>query len=77
MLAHVEDPLTPPSLILMERGVASAAVLKQAKKTLAAEHCVVTRHEAISIDGERIPHLQTGPVRQTDNGPVRRSPRDR
>lgn len=35
LLAHVEDPLTPPSLILMERGVASPAVLKQAPKTFA------------------------------------------
>ncbi|MCK1675005.1 prolyl oligopeptidase family serine peptidase [Bradyrhizobium sp. 150] len=70
LLAHVEDALTPPSLILLERGVGSPAVLKQAPKTFAAEHCVVTRHEAISIDGERIPYLQTGPVRQTGNAPV-------
>ncbi|WP_314961027.1 hypothetical protein [Bradyrhizobium cosmicum] len=36
LLAHVEDPLTPPSFILMERGVASPAVLKRAPKTFAA-----------------------------------------
>ncbi|WFT96825.1 hypothetical protein QA633_06950 [Bradyrhizobium barranii] len=36
LLAHVENPLAPPSHILIERGVASPAVLKQAPKTFAA-----------------------------------------
>ncbi|MEY9695721.1 prolyl oligopeptidase PreP (S9A serine peptidase family) [Bradyrhizobium ottawaense] len=33
LLANVQDPLTPPSLLLIERGVASPVVLKQAPKT--------------------------------------------
>ncbi|MGY4363251.1 hypothetical protein ACVWZR_002435 [Bradyrhizobium sp. i1.3.1] len=36
LLAHVENPLAPPSHILIERGVASPAVLKRAPKTFAA-----------------------------------------
>ena len=32
LLANVQDPLTPPSLLLLERGVASPTVLKQAPK---------------------------------------------
>ena len=31
---------------------------------------VVTRHEAISSDGERIPYVQTGPVGETGEAPV-------
>ena len=59
LLANVQDPLTPPSLMLIE-GVASPAILKQAPQTFSADGLVVTRHEAISVDGERIPYVQTG-----------------
>ena len=31
---------------------------------------MVTRHEAISIDGERIPYTQTGPAGETGDAPV-------
>ncbi|MGY4413040.1 prolyl oligopeptidase PreP (S9A serine peptidase family) [Bradyrhizobium sp. LB7.1] len=51
LLANVQDPLTPPSLLLMERGAASPIVLKQAPKIFTADGLVVTQHEAISIDG--------------------------
>ncbi|WP_439371837.1 prolyl oligopeptidase family serine peptidase [Bradyrhizobium sp. DASA03120] len=70
MLANVQDPLTPPSLMLIERDVASPAVLKQAPRTFAADAVVVTQHEAISIDGERIPYVQTGPAGETGDAPV-------
>jgi len=70
LLANVQDPLTPPSLLLMERGVASPTVLKQAPKTFTADGLVVTQHEAISVDGERIPYVQTGPARETGDAPV-------
>ncbi|MGY3621946.1 prolyl oligopeptidase [Bradyrhizobium sp. USDA 10063] len=70
LLANVQDPLTPPSLMLIERGVASPAVLKRAPKTFTADGLVVTRHEAISIDGERIPYVQTGPADETGHAPV-------
>lgn len=73
LLANVQDPLTPPSLMLIERGVGSPTVLKQAPKTFNAEGLVVTQHEAISIDGERIPYVQTGPVGETGDAPVHMS----
>jgi prolyl oligopeptidase len=70
LLANVQDPLTPPSLLLIERGVASPIVLKQAPKTFTADGLVVTQHEAISVDGERIPYVQTGPAGETGDAPV-------
>ena len=69
MLANVQDPLTPPSLLLLE-GTASPAILKQAPKTFSADGLMVTRHEAISVDGERIPYVQTGPAAETGDAPV-------
>lgn len=73
LLANVQDPLTPPSLMLIERGVATPTVLKQAPKTFSADGLVVTQHEAISVDGERIPYIQTGPAGETGNAPVHMS----
>ena len=69
LLANVQDPVTPPSLLLLE-GVASPAILKQAPKTFSADGLIVTRHEAISVDGERIPYVQTGPAAETGDAPV-------
>ena len=69
LLANVQDPLTPPSLMLVE-GVAAPALLKQAPKTFTADGLVVSRHEAISVDGERIPYVQTGPSGETGEAPV-------
>jgi prolyl oligopeptidase len=70
LLANVQDPLTPPSLLLIERGVESPIVLKRAPRTFTPDGLVVTRHEAISIDGERIPYVQTGPARESGDAPV-------
>lgn len=70
LLANVQDPLTPASLLLIERGIASPTVLKQAPRTFNADGLVVTQHEAISIDGERIPYVQTGPTGETGDAPV-------
>lgn len=70
LLANVQDPLTPASLLLIERGVASPTVLKQAPRTFNADGLVMMQHEAISIDGERIPYVQTGPTGETGDAPV-------
>lgn len=70
LLANVQDPLTPPSLLLLARGVASPTVLKQAPKIFTADGLVITQHEAISVDGERIPYVQTGPATETGDAPV-------
>ncbi|MGA2287231.1 prolyl oligopeptidase family serine peptidase [Bradyrhizobium sp.] len=69
LLANIQDPLTPPSLMLIER-IESPALLKQAPRTFSAEGLVVTQHEAISVDGERIPYVQTGPAGKTGDAPV-------
>ncbi|WP_027584835.1 prolyl oligopeptidase family serine peptidase [Bradyrhizobium sp. Ai1a-2] len=69
LLANVQDPLTPSSLMLMEK-VGAPTVLKQAPRTFSADGLVVTQHEAISIDGERIPYVQTGPATETGDAPV-------
>ncbi|WP_407175710.1 prolyl oligopeptidase family serine peptidase [Bradyrhizobium sp. STM 3562] len=70
LLVSSQDPLTPASLMLIENNVASPTVLKQAPKMFTADGLVVTQHEAISIDGERIPYVQTGPARVTGDAPV-------
>ncbi|MBR0736781.1 S9 family peptidase [Bradyrhizobium liaoningense] len=70
LLANVQDPLTPPSLSLIPHGIASPTVLKQAPRTFTADGLVVTQHEAVSVDGERIPYVQTGPVGETGDAPV-------
>lgn len=72
LLANIQDPLTPPSLMLIE-GVSNPALLKQAPRTFSADGPVVTRHEAISVDGERIPYVQTGPAAKTGDAPVHMS----
>ena len=69
LLANIQDPLTPSSLMLIE-SFAAPALLKRAPKTFSAAGLVVTQHEAISIDGERIPYVQTGPRAETGDAPV-------
>jgi prolyl oligopeptidase len=69
LLANIQGPLTPPSLMLIE-NIQSPTVLKRAPKTFSADGLVVTQHEAISIDGERIPYVQTGPAAKTGDAPV-------
>jgi prolyl oligopeptidase len=44
--------------------------LKQAPKVFSADGLRITRHEAISIDGERIPYVLTGPDVETGEAPV-------
>jgi prolyl oligopeptidase len=69
LLANIQDPLTPPSLMLIE-GVSHPALLKQAPRTFDADGLVTTQHEAISVDGERIPYVQTGPAADAGDAPV-------
>ncbi len=69
LLANIQDPLTPSALMLIE-GVQSPTVLKRAPQTFSADGLMVTQHDAISIDGERIPYVQTGPATETGDAPV-------
>jgi prolyl oligopeptidase len=67
--ANIQDPLTPPSLMLVE-DFQSPILLKQAPRTFTADGLAITQHEAISVDGERIPHVQTGPATESGEAPV-------
>lgn len=69
LLANAEDPLTPSSMMLIEPGKAPA-LLKRAPQTFSPDGLVVNRHEAVSIDGERIPYVQVGPREETGDAPV-------
>jgi prolyl oligopeptidase len=69
LLANIQDPLTPPALMLIEH-IGSPTPLKQAPRTFSPEGLVVTQHEAISVDGERIPYVQTGPSTETGDAPL-------
>ncbi|WP_043833697.1 prolyl oligopeptidase family serine peptidase [Muricoccus aerilatus] len=70
LLAQFEDPVTPPSLLLTDTALSAPLLLRRSSATYDATGCVVTRHEAISVDGERIPYVQTGPVGETGEAPV-------
>jgi prolyl oligopeptidase len=70
LLAAAQDPVTPPSLLLMLPDLPAPSVLKQLPPGFDATGLQVTRHEAISSDGERIPYVQTGPADDTGDAPV-------
>jgi prolyl oligopeptidase len=63
------NPIMPSSLRLTE-AVKNPTVIKQAPSTFFTDGLVVTRHEAVSIDGERIPYVQVGPAGHTGDAPV-------
>jgi prolyl oligopeptidase len=69
LLANAQDPITPATLALIEPSKAPA-VLKRAPATFNAHGLVVTRHEAVALDGERIPYVQVGPPGETGAAPV-------
>src|SRR5271163_2130395 len=69
LLASAQDPLTPPSLFLV-RPAAAPELLKRAPQAFDPTGLVVTRHEAISADGARIPYTQVGPPGETGEAPV-------
>ncbi|HYZ64197.1 MAG TPA: prolyl oligopeptidase family serine peptidase, partial [Acetobacteraceae bacterium] len=70
LLASAQDPVTPPTLLLTRPGLAAPEILKRLPPGFDASGLVVTRHEAISSDGERIPYVQTGPGEETGDAPV-------
>jgi len=64
LLASAQDPLTPPSLYLVP-PLAAPQLLKRAPQAFDPAGLIVTRHEAISEDGTRIPYVQIGPSDET------------
>jgi prolyl oligopeptidase len=69
LLASAQDPLNPASLFAIERGTAPA-LLKQAPPAFDPAGLQVTRHEAVSSDGTRIPYVQVGPPGESGDAPV-------
>jgi prolyl oligopeptidase len=70
LLALAQDPLTPPTLMLTRPGLATPEILKRAPVCFNAAGLTVTRHEAVSVDGERIPYVVTGPAGETGEAPI-------
>ncbi len=69
MLALTQTPLEPPSLMLLEQA-AAPALLRRGPQAFEAHGAVLTQHEAVSSDGERIPYVQVGPKGLTGEAPV-------
>jgi prolyl oligopeptidase len=69
LLASAQDPLTPASLFLVPPSTAPQ-LLKRAPQAFDPSGLVVTRHEALSDDGTRIPYVQAGPPGETGEAPV-------
>jgi prolyl oligopeptidase len=69
VLVNAQDPLNPATLSLYP-ATGAPTVLKRAPAVFDASGHVVTRHEAVSIDGERIPYVQVGPAGETGDAPV-------
>jgi prolyl oligopeptidase len=69
LLASAQDPLTPPSLYLVP-PLAAPQLLKRAPQTFDPAGLVVTRREAVSKDGTRIPYVEVGPSEETGEAPV-------
>ena len=70
LLALTQDPLTPPTLLLIGPGLGAPAVLKRAPRAFDPAGLVITRHEAESADGTSIPYVQVGPPGETGDAPV-------
>ncbi|HYF07782.1 MAG TPA: prolyl oligopeptidase family serine peptidase, partial [Acetobacteraceae bacterium] len=71
LLLSAEDPVTPPQLLETSTALPMPRVLRSSTPMFDAQGLVVTRHEAVSVDGERIPYAQTGPAgAETGEAPV-------
>jgi prolyl oligopeptidase len=69
LLASAQDPLTPAALFLLRPGTAPE-ILKRAPAAFDPGGLVVSRHEAVSADGTRIPYTMVGPPGLTGDAPV-------
>ncbi|PBB51982.1 MULTISPECIES: prolyl oligopeptidase family serine peptidase [Mesorhizobium] len=74
VLVGAHDPITPPQLFLFDLNaappVSASVILKRSPENFDASGLVVTRHEAVSIDGEMIPYTQVGPADGNGDAPV-------
>jgi prolyl oligopeptidase len=69
LLIMAQDSLTPPTLMLLETGGAPQ-ILKRSNSVFDARGHVITQHQAVSVDGERIPYTQVGPAVLGGDAPV-------
>jgi prolyl oligopeptidase len=69
LLAVTQDPVTPPSLFLIE-PTAAPQILKRAPQDFDATGLTVVRHQAVSTDGTLIPYTQVGPPGESGDAPV-------
>ncbi|MDP3414541.1 prolyl oligopeptidase family protein [Falsiroseomonas sp.] len=70
LLVMAQDPVTPPQLKLTATTPTTPALLKSSSASFDATGLTVTRHEAVSSDGVRIPYVQVGPKDETGRAPV-------
>ena len=70
LLATTQTPIEPPALLLLTPELPAPALLRQMTATFDPGSAVVTRHEAVAPDGERIPYVQVGPPGKTGDAPV-------
>lgn len=65
LLASVQDPTTPATLLLLEpegAGLSAPAVLRRAPAVFDAAGLATVRYDAVAEDGERVPYVVTGPA---------------
>jgi prolyl oligopeptidase len=70
LVSIAQDPLTPPTLLLTDADRSAPEILRRLPPAFDPTGLVVTRHEAMSVDGERIPYVQCGPPGETGDAPV-------
>lgn len=69
LLVNAQDPVTPPSLSLIEPDKAPY-LLRSAPAAYDSAGLMVSQHEAVSDDGTRVPYVQVGPAETDGNAPV-------
>lgn len=69
LLARAADPLTPPSLFLLSPGT-PPRLLTRSPAVFNTDGLVVSRHEAVSTDGTRVPYVQVGKAGEVGDVPV-------
>ncbi|MER8376901.1 prolyl oligopeptidase family serine peptidase [Mesorhizobium sp. M1406] len=74
VLISAQDPITPRKLLLLDLNAApplgAPVILKRNSENFDASGLVVTRHEAVSTDGEMISYTQVGPANGNGDAPV-------
>ncbi|MER8460737.1 prolyl oligopeptidase family serine peptidase [Mesorhizobium sp. M1300] len=74
VLISAQDPITAPKRLRLDLNAAAPlgapVILKRDPENFDASGLVVTRHEAVSTDGEMTPYTQVGPANGNGDAPV-------